>query len=129
MSNKSTSSDGASPGDLKNAETTDWAAFDALTDEEVEAAALADPDAQPLTEDQLKRARRVGLAGSLRFKLKLSREEFASRYHIPIETVRGWERGMVEPDAVAKSLLELIAADPVGVAKILAAGKASIAAE
>ena len=39
---------------------TDWERFDALTDEEVMAAALADPDAQPLTEEQLKRGRLVG---------------------------------------------------------------------
>jgi putative transcriptional regulator len=32
---------------------TDWTAFDALIDEEVHAAALADPDAQPWTEEQL----------------------------------------------------------------------------
>jgi putative transcriptional regulator len=31
---------------------TDWARLDAMTDEEVDAAALADPDAQPLTEKQ-----------------------------------------------------------------------------
>jgi putative transcriptional regulator len=33
----------------------DWAALDAMTDEEVEAAALADPDNPPLTEEQLAR--------------------------------------------------------------------------
>jgi hypothetical protein len=32
---------------------TDWAAVDALADEEIVAAALSDPDAQPLTEEQL----------------------------------------------------------------------------
>jgi hypothetical protein len=35
--------------------STDWAKFDAMTDEEVTAAALSDPDAQPLTEAQLGR--------------------------------------------------------------------------
>ena len=38
---------------------TNWAAVDALTDEEIIAAALADPDAQPLTEEQLLEFRRV----------------------------------------------------------------------
>ena len=38
---------------------TDWAAVNALTDEEVTAAALSDPDAQPLTEEQLLEFRRV----------------------------------------------------------------------
>ena len=38
---------------------TDWAVADALTDEEIAAAALSDPDAQPLTEEQLLEFRRV----------------------------------------------------------------------
>ncbi len=38
---------------------TDWRRFDALTDEEVEAAALADPDAQPTTAEFWKNARLV----------------------------------------------------------------------
>ena len=36
---------------------TDWARFDAMTDEEVVAAALSDPDAQPLTPEQAARLR------------------------------------------------------------------------
>src|SRR5262245_33257544 len=35
---------------------TDWDRVDKMTDEEVEAAALSDPDAQPLTDQQLARA-------------------------------------------------------------------------
>lgn len=38
---------------------TDWAAVNALTDEEIIAAALSDPDAQPLTEEQLLMFQRV----------------------------------------------------------------------
>jgi putative transcriptional regulator len=37
----------------------DWSRFDALTDAEVHAAALTDPDAQPLTEERLARMKRV----------------------------------------------------------------------
>jgi hypothetical protein len=33
----------------------DWSRFDAMTEAERHAAALADPDAQPLTEDELRR--------------------------------------------------------------------------
>ena len=101
-------------------EGTDWDALATMSDAEVEAAARADPDAQPMTADQLRRARRVGLHGSLRFKLKLGREEFARRYHVPIDTLRGWERGTIEPDAVALAYLRLIDADPEGVARLLA---------
>lgn len=37
-----------------------------MTEEEIEAAALSDPDAQPLTEEQLARARRVPRVKTLR---------------------------------------------------------------
>jgi putative transcriptional regulator len=37
---------------------TDWARVDAMTDDEVVAAAQSDPDAQPLTPEQLARMRR-----------------------------------------------------------------------
>ena len=38
---------------------TDWARVSAMTEEEVIAAALSDPDAQPLTPEQLARMRRA----------------------------------------------------------------------
>lgn len=38
---------------------TDWDAVDKMTEEEIHAAALADPDAQPLSEEQLKKFKRV----------------------------------------------------------------------
>jgi putative transcriptional regulator len=38
---------------------TDWARLDAMTDEEVMAAALSDPDAQPLSLEQLAKMKRV----------------------------------------------------------------------
>lgn len=39
---------------------TDWERVRAMTEEEIMAAALVDPDAQPLSEHGLKRARRLG---------------------------------------------------------------------
>lgn len=39
---------------------TDWERVHAMTEEEIMAAALADPDAQPLPEHGLQRARRLG---------------------------------------------------------------------
>lgn len=38
---------------------TDWARVDALRDEEVNQAALSDPDAQPTSSEMLKKFRRV----------------------------------------------------------------------
>ena len=90
----------------------DWSAVDALTDEQIHAAALADPDAQPLTEERLAEMRRVPRTITMRRALKLSLEEFAARYHIPAGTLRDWEQGRGEPDAVARAYLRVIAREP-----------------
>ena len=55
----------------------------------------------------------------IRWTLKLTREAFAERYHIPLETLERWERYEAEPDAVAVAFLDAIDADPEGVAKAL----------
>ena len=100
---------------------TDWARFDAMTDEEVLAAARSDPDAQPLTEAQLKRMRRVPFAKHGRWKVGLSQAEFARRFQIPIGTLRDWEQWRSEPDQAALAYLKVIAADARFVERALAA--------
>ncbi len=90
----------------------DWSAVDALTEEQAHAAALADPDAQPLTEERLAKMRRVPRTKSIRRALGLSQEEFAARYHIPVGTLRDWEQGRFEPDAAARAYLTVIARAP-----------------
>lgn len=47
------------PGDPPLRGDTDWARLAAMTDEEVLAAALADPDAQPLSDEELDRMLRI----------------------------------------------------------------------
>ena len=100
---------------------TDWARLRAMTDEEVMAAALADPDAQPLTAEQLSTARRVPRTKTLRRALHLTQEEFATRYRIPLGTLRDWEQGRCEPDQPARAYLTVIAHDPEGVQRALQA--------
>lgn len=99
---------------------TDWARLRAMTDEEVIAAAMADPDAQPMTREQLRTARRAPRTRTLRRALALTQEEFAARYHIPIGTLRDWEQGRCEPDQPARAYLTVIAHDPEGVKRALA---------
>lgn len=101
-----------------NMSETDWAALDAMTEEEVLAAALSDPDAQPWPEG--KPMHRIARAKFIRFKLVLSQEDFASRYRIPLEALVAWERHEATPDAVALAYLDAIAGDPEGVARALA---------
>jgi len=64
-----------------------------MTPEAIEKAARADPDAQPLTESDLKRMTRTPRARMIRRALELTQEEFAARYHIPLGTLRDWEQG------------------------------------
>jgi putative transcriptional regulator len=100
---------------------TDWARLRAMTDEGVTAAALADPDARPMTPEQLRKARRVPRTKTLRRALHLTQEEFAARYRIPVGTLRDWEQGRCEPDQPARAYLTVIARDPEGVLRALQA--------
>ena len=103
-------------------EKTDWKRLRAMTDEEVTAAAAADPDARPMTPEQLQKAKRIPQIKTLRRALGLTQEEFATRYHIPVGTLRDWEQGRSEPDQPARAYLTVIARDPEGVSRSLAAG-------
>jgi putative transcriptional regulator len=100
----------------------DWSALDAMTEEERHAAAMADPDARPITEEDLAtgRVRVVPRVRTLRRALRLSQQDFAARYHIPVGTLRDWEQGRKEPDAAAKAYLHVIASEPEIVRKALA---------
>lgn len=90
-----------------------------MTDEEVHAAALRDPDAQPLTDERLARMRRVPHTKALRRALGLTQEEFSARYQIPLGTLRDWEQGRAEPDQPARAYLKAIAGDPEAVQRAL----------
>lgn len=94
-----------------------------MTDDEVRAAALKDPDAQPLTEARLARMRPVPRTKTMRRALGLTQEAFAARYHIPLGTLRDWEQGRAEPDQTARAYLTVIARDPDSVSRALEAGQ------
>jgi putative transcriptional regulator len=91
-----------------------------MTEADILAAARSDPDAQPSSEAQLKRMRRVPFAKHVRSNLGLSQQEFARVFGIPIGTLRDWEQGRFEPDRAARSYLKVIAQDPDAVRKALA---------
>jgi len=99
---------------------TDWTRFDAISDAEVRKAALADPDARPLTRRQLAKMRRPSPVKRLRWKLGLSQAEFAERFQIPVGTLRDWEQHRTEPDQAALSYLKVIEADADFVARAVA---------
>ena len=90
-----------------------------MTEAEVEAAAAADPDARPMTPEELRTARRVPRVKTLRRALGLTQQEFAARYQIPLGTLRDWEQGRTEPDQPARAYLTVIAHDPEGARRAL----------
>ena len=97
----------------------DWTRFDAMTEAERHAAAMADPDAKPLTPEDFKRMKRTPQVKVIRRALGFSQEEFAAQFHIPIGTLRDWEQGRKQPDAAAKAYLRVIASEPETVRKAL----------
>jgi putative transcriptional regulator len=100
---------------------TDWTTLRAMTDEEIDAAALADPDNPPITPERQARLKRVPQVKVMRRALRLTQEEFSARFRIPLGTLRDWEQGKSEPDQAARAYLTVIARDPEGVRKALEA--------
>jgi putative transcriptional regulator len=98
---------------------TDWAALRGMTDEEINAAALTDPDNPPLTPERQEKLKRVPQVKVIRRVLRLTQEEFAARFRIPLGTLRDWEQGKSEPDQAARAYLTVIASDPEAVHKAL----------
>jgi putative transcriptional regulator len=97
----------------------DWSRLDAMSDQERHAAALSDPDAQPLTPEDFKRMKRTPQVRITRRALGLSQEEFARRFHIPLGTLRDWEQGRKDPDTAARAYLRVIGHNPTAVTEAL----------
>ena len=83
-----------------------------MTRSAIERAALADPDARPLSSIDIKRMKRTPQAKIIRRALGMTQEEFAARYHIPLGTLRDWEQGRSTPDQPARAYLTVIAHSP-----------------
>ena len=98
---------------------TDRAALRAMTDEEINAAALADPDNPPITPERQALLKRVPQVKVMRRALGLTQEEFSARFRIPLGTLRDWEQGKSEPDQASRAYLTVIARDPEAVRKAL----------
>ena len=120
MSNNDTSKLVRYSSDNLPPDKTDWARLDAMTDEEVMAAALSDPDAQPLTPEQLAKMRRVSRVKVLRQRLGMTRAEFADAFRLPIATLLDWEQHRSTPDAPARALLLAIERNPNVMRQLLA---------
>lgn len=98
---------------------TDWAQLRAMTEEEIESNAASDPDNPPMTHEELARMNPVPNAREIRKRLRLSQEQFAASFHLPLGTVRDWELGRREPDTAARNFLRVIEVNPEAVKQAL----------
>jgi len=92
-----------------------------MTEEEIEANALSDPDNPPLTEEELAQSRRIPSAQQIRQKLGMTQVEFAETFDIPLGTLRDWEQLHIVPDRAAGNFLVVIERFPQEVIEALAA--------
>jgi DNA-binding transcriptional regulator YiaG len=76
---------------------TDWARLRALSDEDRLAGALADPDAQPLTDELLARARRANDVNAIRAGLGMTQARFSECHGVPLSTRRNWAPRCARP--------------------------------
>lgn len=91
---------------------TDWARLAAMTEEEIEANALSDPDNPPLTDEELARMRPAPRAWEIARRLNLTPEQFADRFDIPLHLVHAWIVEHKAPDTTARALLRVIDKHP-----------------
>ena len=107
------------PGEPRHDSGTDWERVNALTEEEIHAAALADPDAQPLELLIAQGWKKLVNVKKLRERLGLTQDQFAKTYWIPLGTLRDWEQRRKNADRTAQAYLKVIEKDPQAVAALL----------
>jgi putative transcriptional regulator len=100
---------------------TDWAALRDMTDAEINASAISDPDNPPLSPEREAQLKRVPQVRVMRRAMGLTQEDFSARFRIPLGTLRDWEQGKSEPDQATRAYLTVIARDPEAVRRALGA--------
>jgi putative transcriptional regulator len=80
----------------------------------------ADPEDFDVTPDAMDRGQRARLIRKTRTGLGLSQAEFASRFHVPVGTLRDWEQARATAPNFAIAYVRVIAQHPDIVAKAVA---------
>lgn len=91
-----------------------------MTEEEIEANALSDPDNPPLTDEELRRMRPTPNPTRIRERLGMTQLEFAEAFEISLETLQTWERHSPLLDYTAMAFLRVIEQDAEGIRSALA---------
>jgi putative transcriptional regulator len=95
------------------------ARLDSMTDEEITAAAEADPDNPPLTDEELIRVRLARRVQAVRGRTGLSQRQFAEVYRINVARLRDLEQGRTQPDSALLAYLAVIEREPEAVERAL----------
>jgi putative transcriptional regulator len=119
MNNGTTMKFDLDPSRLPALTPEEQARLDAMTDDDLHAAALADEDNPPLTPEELRQFERVPDVKAIRESLHLTQRQFAETFGLSLGAVRDWEQGRFEPDQAAKTLLKVIACNPDAVKQAL----------
>ena len=93
----------------------------AMADDEIDAAADCDDENPTWSADELEKAAFARTVRKLREKLGLTQVAFADRYKIGRPRLKDWERARFKPDSVSAAYIAVIAHDPEGTLKALAA--------
>lgn len=81
---------------------------------------LADPEDRNVSIDCMERGQRARFIRTTRTGLGLSQTEFASRYRVPIGTLRDWEQARATAPDFAVAYVRVIGQHPDMVAKAVA---------
>jgi putative transcriptional regulator len=95
------------------------ARLDAMTDEEITAAAESDPDNPPLTDEELERVRLARRVQAVRARTGFSQRQFAEMYRINVARLRDLEQGRTQPDSAMLAYLTVIDREPEAVERAL----------
>jgi putative transcriptional regulator len=91
----------------------DWAALEALTDEEIDAQIAADPDVAPEwgwpLDDPHVRIMVPTDVKAIRAKFGMSQQRFAKAFALNLATLRDWEQERRMPHGPARTLLQMMA--------------------
>ncbi len=107
------------PNNLPKMSKVARARLDAMTDEEITAAAESDPDNPPLTDDELERVRLARRVQAVRAHTGLSQSRFAEMYRISVGRLRDLEQGRTQLDSATLACLAVIDREPDAVKRAL----------
>lgn len=107
------------PKNLPTMSREEWARLEAMTDEQITAAAESDLDNPPLTDEELERVRMARRVQAVRARTGLSQRRFAETYRINVARLRDLEQGRTQPDSAMLAYLTVIEREPKAVERAL----------